>query len=430
MAEVSPLDALHYNLAAVASLGDVDAPPYDVIDEGQRAELSRARRSTSSRSTCRRAPRSVDPYEYAAETLEAWTLDGVLAADREPAIWALTQDYTAPTAPRRRDTASSSGSGSPTTARARPPPRAHPARAEGGPPALTRATRHNLSPIFALHPGDAWRARAVTSPSEPWGEVTDARGTIHRVWRVGTRPSTGDPRRPRRRRAADRRRPPPLRDRSRLRATRSAATARTDYILMALVSSRGPGADRSSRPTGCSPASPTTPSATTPRQRHARAASRSRSRHEQLDPAGEEGTGVFGFYRLPPQAGSACGSDPGALDGALATLPGLPPPRRGDPRGAGAQGLARVAEDDIAPSAGSDTPSSTRRCALLGYGRLRARLPAPSHPGRAGPRGRGAAARRCPRSRPTSSRSSSPGWPSTRSAEARPGPGPGPSRSR
>ena len=39
MAEVRPLNALHYNLSAVPSLADVTAPPYDVIDAEQRAEL-------------------------------------------------------------------------------------------------------------------------------------------------------------------------------------------------------------------------------------------------------------------------------------------------------------------------------------------------------------------------------------------------------
>ncbi len=42
------------------------------------------------------APPGRDPYEHAAETLEEWTLQGILAADRQPAIWALTQDYTGP----------------------------------------------------------------------------------------------------------------------------------------------------------------------------------------------------------------------------------------------------------------------------------------------------------------------------------------------
>ena len=40
MAEVLPLQALHYDLDKVGALDDVVAPPYDVIDEDQRAELA------------------------------------------------------------------------------------------------------------------------------------------------------------------------------------------------------------------------------------------------------------------------------------------------------------------------------------------------------------------------------------------------------
>src|SRR5947209_11880113 len=39
MAEIEPLRALHYNLEKTGGLHDVVAPPYDVIDERQRAEL-------------------------------------------------------------------------------------------------------------------------------------------------------------------------------------------------------------------------------------------------------------------------------------------------------------------------------------------------------------------------------------------------------
>ena len=42
------------------------------------------------------APDRDDPYEHAAETLEEWTLQGILASDRDPALWALTQEYTGP----------------------------------------------------------------------------------------------------------------------------------------------------------------------------------------------------------------------------------------------------------------------------------------------------------------------------------------------
>ena len=39
MAEIRPIESLRYNLAAVPSLQDVAAPPYDVISPAMRAEL-------------------------------------------------------------------------------------------------------------------------------------------------------------------------------------------------------------------------------------------------------------------------------------------------------------------------------------------------------------------------------------------------------
>jgi uncharacterized protein (DUF1015 family) len=49
---------------------------------------------------------------------------------------------------------------------------------------LTRATRHNLSPIFALHPGNAWQHLEPALEGDPWGEVTGSDDTTHRVWRI------------------------------------------------------------------------------------------------------------------------------------------------------------------------------------------------------------------------------------------------------
>ncbi|MGI8632347.1 MAG: DUF1015 family protein [Solirubrobacterales bacterium] len=49
---------------------------------------------------------------------------------------------------------------------------------------LTRATRHNLSAIFSLTDGNAWPHLEPETTGEPWAEVTDADGTVHRVWRV------------------------------------------------------------------------------------------------------------------------------------------------------------------------------------------------------------------------------------------------------
>ncbi len=185
MAEVKPLAALHYNLGAISSLGDVTAPPYDVIDAEQRAALLTRSPLNVVELDLPQASPGEDPYAHAAETLGQWTLDGTLAADREPAIWALTQDYTGP-------------DGNPYTRRGllarirvtdygpglvRPHERTQPGPKEDR-LRLTRATRHNLSPIFALHPGNPWELVEPHLDAPPWGEVTDPDGTVHRVWRL------------------------------------------------------------------------------------------------------------------------------------------------------------------------------------------------------------------------------------------------------
>ena len=185
MAEVKPFSALHYNLSAVPSLGDVTAPPYDVIDAEQRAALLARSPFNVVEIDLPEAPAGDDPYEHAAETLEEWTLQGILAADREPAIWALTQDYTGPDGnayTRRgflaRVRVTDYGPGL-----IRPHERTQPGPKEDR-LRLTRATRHNLSPIFVLHPGTVWDRLQPHLIGEPWGEVTDPDGTVHRVWRI------------------------------------------------------------------------------------------------------------------------------------------------------------------------------------------------------------------------------------------------------
>ena len=41
-------------------------------------------------------PGGQDPYLTASELFESWQLQGALSRDREPALWAHTQDYTGP----------------------------------------------------------------------------------------------------------------------------------------------------------------------------------------------------------------------------------------------------------------------------------------------------------------------------------------------
>jgi uncharacterized protein (DUF1015 family) len=187
MADVQPLRALHYNTDVAGPLPDLVAPPYDVIDERQRAEL--AARSPFNVVAIDLPQGDPDPYESARELFETWQLHGVLARDREPAMWALTQDYTGPDGVRRtrrgffcRVRIEDYGAG-----RVRPHERTHPGPKEDR-LRLTRATRADISPIFSLYSDPheaAWRALApFTQQKRPWGEVIDSDGTVHRLWRI------------------------------------------------------------------------------------------------------------------------------------------------------------------------------------------------------------------------------------------------------
>ena len=184
MAEVRPLNALHYDLAAVGSLGDVVAPPYDVIDAEQRRALVARSAFNAVELDLPMAANGIDPYLHAAEELEAWTLQGILVADRQPSMWALEQSYTGPDGTSRirrgllaRVRVTEYGPGL-----VRPHERTQPGPKEDR-LKLTRATRHNLSPIFALHPGDAW-THLESSLGTPFGEATDDDGTVNRAWRI------------------------------------------------------------------------------------------------------------------------------------------------------------------------------------------------------------------------------------------------------
>ena len=185
MADVRPIRALHYSLDSVSSLGDVVAPPYDVIDASIRAGLLGRSPFNVVEIDLPVSPGGGDPYEHAAETLENWTLEGILAADREETLWALEQEYEGPDGSRHtrrgflcRVRVTDYGPG-----KVRPHERTQPGPKEDR-LRLTQATRHNLSPIFSLHEGNAWLHLEASAAGEPWGEATDADGTVNRVWRI------------------------------------------------------------------------------------------------------------------------------------------------------------------------------------------------------------------------------------------------------
>ncbi len=189
MPRVEPLRALHYDPAVAGPLQQLAAPPYDVIDADQRAELQARSPYNVVAIDLPEDPDGGDRYDHAAKLLSAWRDDGAVVLDDEPAIWALVQDYTAPDGRRltrngffARVRIEDYGPGA-----IRPHERTHP-----GPKAdrlsLTQATKANLSPIFSLYSDphlEAWNALApATTNEEPFGDITDDDDTRNRLWRV------------------------------------------------------------------------------------------------------------------------------------------------------------------------------------------------------------------------------------------------------
>jgi uncharacterized protein (DUF1015 family) len=186
MADVTPLRALHYDLATVGSLDDVAAPPYDVIDPEQRTRLaSRSPYNVVHVDLPDQGPDGEDRYDNAAAILAQWQDEGAVVRDDEPALWTLTQEYTGPDGRSltrqgvfARVRVEDYGPG-----RIRPHERTHPGPKEDR-LRLTRATQANLSPIFSLYDDPSGAADALRERAEPFAELRDADGTLNRLGRV------------------------------------------------------------------------------------------------------------------------------------------------------------------------------------------------------------------------------------------------------
>ncbi len=183
MADLQPLRALHYDLAVAGRLEELIAPPYDVVDAEQRTAL--AARSPFNVVRVDLPHGEPDPYEHAAGLLAQWQAERALVRDPQPALWALEQRYSGPDGSARvrrgvlaRVPVTDYGPGA-----ISPHERTHPGPKEDR-LRLTRATKTNVSPIFALHAGDAVGPLTAGLEEAPWGEAADADGTLNRLWRI------------------------------------------------------------------------------------------------------------------------------------------------------------------------------------------------------------------------------------------------------
>ncbi|HEX2503810.1 MAG TPA: DUF1015 domain-containing protein [Miltoncostaeaceae bacterium] len=180
MADVHPFRALRYT-AAAGPLGDLVAPPYDVISPDERRLYLAASPYNAVRLILPELP-----YEEVGGLIATWRATGVIGASPEPVLIAWTQGFTLEdgVARERRTILGAVGLEPYERGVVRPHERTHTGPVEDR-LRLTRAVRANLSPVFGLYrdAGQAvWAALGLQGP--PDAELADRDGTLHRVWRV------------------------------------------------------------------------------------------------------------------------------------------------------------------------------------------------------------------------------------------------------
>lgn len=191
MPRFEPFAGLRYRMSA--DIGEVTAPPYDVIDEEQRQAL--AARSPFNAVHVElpvdEDDGSGDRYQRAARLLREWRERGILAPDDPAALYLYRMGYHDEEGNARQTTGvigalelTAPGEGhifphEETT------PRAKSDRLQ-----LLEATKANLSPIWCL--SSARHLSAFAEPlGPPFARSTDEDGVHHRLWRV-TSPAVVD----------------------------------------------------------------------------------------------------------------------------------------------------------------------------------------------------------------------------------------------
>lgn len=191
MADISAFRGVRFDLGHVGSLGNVVAPPYDVIDAGLQQRLYDLHSANVVRLILNKDEPGDDEHENrysrAARLYRQWRRDGVLFTEADPAIYVYHQVFSegGTQFTRRgfmcRVRLERFGEGS-----IYPHEETH-GSAKADRLKLWNACRANLSQIFGLYPDEgneaqnvAERAIAGVAPLE----ATDHLGVVHRIWPV------------------------------------------------------------------------------------------------------------------------------------------------------------------------------------------------------------------------------------------------------
>ena len=199
MARFEPFVGVRYDLARLhptgepaTDVGDLVAPPYDVVGAEERSRLAALSPYNAVHVDLTAPEAATDPYEEAAARLRGWLSEGVLRADEGPAFYLYRMGYR-DAAGRPRQTGGvigavelpdpdRPGSSDPVLPHERTLAKARDDRLR-----LLRASRANLSPVWCLS-----LAQGLSELCEPSGppvaRCTDDEGVHHRLWPL-TRPA-------------------------------------------------------------------------------------------------------------------------------------------------------------------------------------------------------------------------------------------------
>lgn len=198
MPHIRPFRALRFDVSVVGDLGNVIAPPYDVVDPELRARLvARHAANVVQLDLPEEASGDAedDRYRRAARILATWRSDGTLRKDPHPSIYVYEQTYRVPGTDvertqrgffaRLRLEAFGPGSGVLPHERTLTGPKEDRYK-------LLRATGVNTSPVIGLYDdvtGGATARLAEVAAATADVDVIDDDGVRHRLWAV---PADGD----------------------------------------------------------------------------------------------------------------------------------------------------------------------------------------------------------------------------------------------
>jgi uncharacterized protein (DUF1015 family) len=178
--DFSPFAGFRYE-GPTAELAALVAPPYDVVDDDQRAALEAAHEHNSVRLILPQDDKTEgDRYERAAGTFVRWIEGGVLGRDPAPRFYVYRMEFTDPHGARRhtRGVIGALTLPEPGQGDVLPHERTLP-KAKSDRLALLRAMRVNVDPIWALSLGSGLTARL--DDARPLAACVDTDGVRHEL---------------------------------------------------------------------------------------------------------------------------------------------------------------------------------------------------------------------------------------------------------